>query len=39
MISSEELRKYIFMNYKEVLQYFKENDIKTKGLKEITHKD
>lgn len=39
MIRSEELRKYIFMNYKEVLQYFKENDIKTKGLKEITHKD
>ncbi len=39
MISSEELRKYIFMNYKEVLQYFKENNIKTKGLKEITHKD
>ncbi len=39
MISSEELRKYIFMNYKEVLQYFKENNIKTKGGKEITHND
>lgn len=39
MTSSEELRKYIFMNYKEVLQYFIENDIKTKHGKEITHKD
>lgn len=39
MISSEELRKYIFMNYKEALQYFKENNIKTKGGKEITHDD
>lgn len=39
MISSEELRKYIFMNYKEVLQYFEENSIKTKYGKEITHKD
>lgn len=25
------------MNYKEVLQYFKENSIKTKGKKEISH--
>lgn len=39
MISSEELRKYIFMNYKEVLQYFEKNSIKTKYGKEITHKD
>lgn len=39
MISSKELRKYILMNYKEILQYFKENNIKTKGGKEISHKD
>ena len=37
MLSSEEIRKFIFMNYKEVLQYFKENNIRTKADKEITH--
>lgn len=37
MISSEEIRKLIFMNYKEVLQYFKENNVRTKSNKEITH--
>lgn len=39
MVSSEEIRKLIFMNYKEILQDFKENNIKTKAGKEITHKD
>lgn len=39
MLSSEEIRKFIFMNYKEVLQYFKENNIRTKANKEITHKE
>lgn len=39
MVSSEEIRKLIFMNYKEVLQDFKENNIKTKAGKEITHMD
>ena len=39
MISSEEIRKLIFMNYKEILQYFKENNIKTKSNNEITHKE
>lgn len=39
MVSSEEIRKLIFMNYKEILEDFRENNIKTKAGKEITHKD
>lgn len=39
MTSSEEIRKLIFMNYTEILEDFKEKNIKTKAGKEITHKD
>lgn len=39
MLSSEEIRKLIFMNYKEVLQYFNENNVRTRANKEITHKE
>ncbi|WP_304818923.1 hypothetical protein [uncultured Clostridium sp.] len=39
MVSSEEIRKLIFMNYKEILEDFRENNIKTKAGKEVTHKD
>lgn len=39
MVSSEEIRKLIFMNYKEILEDFRKNNIKTKAGKEITHKD
>ena len=39
MASSEDFRKLVFLNYKEILEEFEKNNLKTKGGKVITHHD